>query len=104
MKCWPLRELCKPFPGSAAARHPVERAVVSEVCWECPSCLSSRTSLYISPFSGGQGGVGKMQETSHPFDTGWKRMWPCRGCNMALPEHGPMALLWPPPAMMGGGR
>lgn len=24
MKCWPVRELCKPFPGSAAARLPVE--------------------------------------------------------------------------------
>lgn len=70
MKCWPVRELCKPFPGSAAARLPVERAVVAEVWRECPSCLSSKTSLNISSFSGGQGGVGKMQETSHLFDTG----------------------------------
>ncbi|NWR46444.1 KCMB4 protein, partial [Regulus satrapa] len=52
VKCWPVRELCKSFCGSAAARLPVERVAVAEVCQECPSCLSCRTSLncsYIPP-------------------------------------------------------
>lgn len=61
MKCWPVRELCKSFPESAAARLPVERTVVPEVCQECPSCPNCWTSLNISPFSGGQRVTDKMQ-------------------------------------------
>lgn len=91
MKCWPVRELCKPFPGSAAARLPVQRTVVAEVCQECPSWPSCRTPLSTSPFSGGQGGVGKMQEKSHPLrggkdDVALRRVQ--RGCPRARP-YGP---------------